>query len=156
MSIPLELFPGYDRFDLPFIALAEGVVLPEYGSAGAVGLDLKAYIEDSAIKLSPGERAVIPTALAVAIPNGWYGRLAPRSGRAARWGLDVLAGVIDQDYRGEIKVVLINLGDEQVWIRHGDRIAQLIVERCARAQPVFASDLTPTARAEAGFGSTGV
>jgi dUTP pyrophosphatase len=126
--------------------------LPARGSAGAAGLDLCAV---ERVTIEPGARAAVRTGLAVAIPRGFYGRVAPRSGLAVRHGLDVLAGVIDSDYRGEILCALVNLGREPFEVEPGARVAQLVVEAVATPEPVWAEDLEETARGAGGFGSTG-
>lgn len=149
--------------DVKTFAMYEDVVAPSYGSPGAIGLDLRAYIKrcdptDRTLTLFPGRRASIPTGLKMAIPPGWYGRIAPRSGLAVKSGVDVLAGVVDSDYRGEIMVALINLGDTLVKFTHGDKIAQMIFEIADRAELEFVpneADLGITERGEGGFGSTG-
>jgi dUTP pyrophosphatase len=143
---------------LVFKRLREDATLPTHGSDGAIGLDLYAVPEGHVAYIPIGSRLAVPTGLAVAIPKGWYGRLAPRSGLALKHGIDVLAGVIDNDYRGEIKVILVNFGDTAFDIRTGDRIAQLILERADRFNPVWAVDneLPDTRRGTGGFGSTGV
>jgi dUTP pyrophosphatase len=102
-----------------------------------------------------GERRGVHTGLSVAIPDGCYGRIAPRSGLALRHGIDTLAGVVDSDYRGEIVCILINLGDTPFEIAPGDRIAQLIIEKYDRLEPEWADHLDLTARNAGGFGSTG-
>ena len=126
--------------------------LPERGSAGAAGLDLCAV---ERLTIEPGGRAAVRTGLAVAIPRGFYGRVAPRSGLAVRHGLDVLAGVIDPDYRGEILCALVNLGREPFEVEPGARVAQLIIEAVASPEPAWAEELEETARGAGGFGSTG-
>ena len=126
--------------------------LPARGSAGAAGLDLCAV---ERVTIEPGGRAAVRTGLAVAIPRGFYGRVAPRSGLAVRHGLDVLAGVIDSDYRGEILCALVNLGREPFEVEPGARVAQLIVEAISTPEPAWAEDLEETARGAGGFGSTG-
>jgi dUTP pyrophosphatase len=126
--------------------------LPARGSAGAAGLDLCAV---ERVTIEPGGRAAVRTGLAVAIPRGFYGRVAPRSGLAVRHGLDVLAGVIDSDYRGEILCALVNLGREPFVVEPGARVAQLVVEAIATPEPAWAEDLEDTARGAGGFGSTG-
>ena len=126
--------------------------LPTRGSAGAAGLDLYAA---ERVTLAPGSRAAVRTGLAVAIPAGFYGRVAPRSGLAVRHGIDVLAGVIDSDYRGEILCALVNHGREPFEIEPGARIAQLVVEAIATPDPAWAEDLEETDRGAGGFGSTG-
>ncbi|MDT5158855.1 MAG: dUTP pyrophosphatase [Acidobacteriota bacterium] len=127
--------------------------LPARGSAQAAGLDLCAV---ERVTIPPGGRAAVRTGLAVSIPVGFYGRVAPRSGLAVRHGLDVLAGVIDADYRGEILCALVNHGEEPFEIEPGARVAQLIVEAIAQPEPVWAEDLEETTRGAGGFGSTGV
>jgi dUTP pyrophosphatase len=137
---------------LPFKRLHPEARLPSRGSAGAAGLDLCAV---ERLTLQPGARAAVRTGLAVAIPEGFYGRVAPRSGLAVRRGVDVLAGVIDSDYRGEILCALVNLGHEPFEIEPGARIAQLVVEAIALPEPAWAEDLAETDRGACGFGSTG-
>lgn len=117
----------------------------------AAGLDLCA-IED--VELQPKQRATARTGLAVAIPPGFYGRVAPRSGLAAKNGLDVLAGVIDSDYRGEICCVLYNTGDEVIALPAGSKICQLIIEQIITPEATWVNDLDATARGAGGFGST--
>ena len=126
--------------------------LPTRGSALAAGLDIYSV---ERVTLQPGARAAVRTGLAVAIPEGFYGRVAPRSGLAVRQGLDTMSGVIDSDYRGEILCVLINLGDAPIEIEPGARIAQLIIEKIALPEAVWAEDLDETERGAGGFGSTG-
>ena len=126
--------------------------LPSRGSARAAGLDLCAI---ERVTLAPGERAAVRTGLSVAIPEGFYGRVAPRSGLAVRHGIDVLAGVIDSDYRGEILCALVNHGTEPFEIEPGARVAQLVVEAIATPEPAWADDLEETERGASGFGSTG-
>lgn len=125
--------------------------MPTRGSALAAGLDLCA-IED--VHVQPKQRAVARTGLAVAIPPGFYGRVAPRSGLAVKQGLDVLAGVIDSDYRGEICCVLYNTGDEPITLPAGSRICQLILEQIITPEATWVDDLDLTARGAGGFGST--
>lgn len=138
---------------LKFRKMARNAITPTRGSAHAVGYDLCACDHET---LMPGQRSLILTGIAVAIPEGCYGRVAPRSGLANRFGADVLAGVIDPDYRGEVGVILINHGARDIIINPGDRIAQLILERCEVVQVVEVSDLDSTDRGAGGFGSTGV
>ena len=137
---------------LHFKRLHPEAKLPTRGSEGAAGLDL--YAVERAT-LEPGGRAAVRTGLAVAVPRGFYGRVAPRSGLAVRHGLDVLAGVIDSDYRGEILCALVNHGREPFEIEPGARIAQLVVEAIATPDPAWAEDLEQTDRGAGGFGSTG-
>lgn len=130
--------------------------LPRYMSAGAAGCDLAADVDDSLV-LGPGDRIMIPTGLAIALPPGFEAQVRPRSGLALRDGLTVLnaPGTIDADYRGEIHVLLVNLGARPVTIRRGDRIAQLVVAPVTRACWRETASLPPSVRADGGFGSTG-
>jgi dUTP pyrophosphatase len=137
---------------LKFFRLNSKASLPVRGSTHSAGLDL-CSVENRI--LGAGERAAISTGLAVAIPNGFYGRVAPRSGLAIKHGVDVLAGVVDSDYRGEIRCALINHGSEPFEIIKGMRIAQLIIEAIAMPVPEWDTELDATERGEGGFGSTG-
>jgi len=134
----------------------EGLPLPLYATAGAAGCDLHAAV-DTPLVLSPGERAAVPTGLVLAIPEGFEGQVRARSGVALRHGIACVnaPGTIDSDYRGEVKVILGNLGNEAFTIRRGDRIAQLVVAPVARARFETAAELPASARGEGGFGSTG-
>lgn len=132
--------------------LHEQAHLPLRGSAHAIGADLRCV---EAFSLKPLERKLVPTGLAVEIPVGFYGRVAPRSGLAVKQGIDTLAGVIDSDYRGEVRVLLINFNDEAVNFEAGERIAQLIIEKAEALDYEWAEDLTDTSRGAGGFGSTG-
>lgn len=125
--------------------------LPKRWTNGAVGADLCCL---EAFTIQPRERKSVPTGLAVEIPPGWYGRVAPRSGLAARHGIDTLAGVIDPDYRGELMTLIVNTGEAPVSFDAGERIAQLIIERAAVCDYVWADDLGETKRGDGGFGST--
>lgn len=127
-------------------------MLPTRGSPSAAGLDLYSI---EAVCLHPHQRLLVRTGLAVAIPEGFYGRLAPRSGLATKQGLDVLAGVIDADYRGEIQCLLYNTGSETVELPPQTRICQLVIEKIITPTPVLVDDLTNTSRGSGGFGSTG-
>jgi dUTP pyrophosphatase len=138
-----------------FKALETGAILPTYGSNGAIGVDLYVMRNSHGYILFPGERVLVRTGLAVAIPEGYYGRIAPRSGLAHKHGIDVLAGVIDADYRGEIGVILLNTGKEGFALHAGDRIAQLIFECADRLIPEWTDELPETVRGDGGFGSTG-
>ena len=131
--------------------------LPEYRSGGAAGADLRALL-DKDIVLSPGERRLVPTGLSVAIPGGWEGQVRPRSGIAVRYGVTVLnaPGTIDSDYRGEVQVILVNLGREEARIRNGDRIAQLVFCPVVRVEFRRETTIDETARGSGGFGSTGI
>jgi dUTP pyrophosphatase len=140
------------------LAHGEGLSLPDYQTAGAAGLDLFAAIPDTKpLTLRAGARALVPTGIAIALPEGYEGQVRPRSGLATRHGLTILnaPGTIDADYRGEIQVVLANLGNEDVTITRGMRIAQLVIAPVARAQIVEVASLDETVRGSGGFGSTG-
>jgi dUTP pyrophosphatase len=128
--------------------------LPRYESAHAAGLDLRA---DEDFALAPGERRLVPTGLALEIPPGHEGQVRPRSGLAARHGIAMVngPGTIDADYRGEVAVVLVNLGQAPFAARRGERIAQLVVAPVTRVEVQLADDLAPSDRGGGGFGSTG-
>jgi dUTP pyrophosphatase len=136
----------------------EDLPLPSYQSAHAAGLDLLAALPaDAPLALRPGGRALIPTGIAIALPPGHEAQVRPRSGLATRHGLSVLnaPGTVDADYRGEVQVLLINLGDEAVTIARGMRIAQLVIAPVAQATLREVSTLDETVRGKGGFGSTG-
>lgn len=137
---------------LNFRRLDPRATLPTRGSRASAGLDLYSI---EAVSLAPGQRAIVRTGLAVAIPEGYYGRLAPRSGLATKKGLDVLAGVIDADYRGEVGCLLHNTGEERIELVENSKICQLIVEKIVNPQAVWADALDDTERGGGGFGSTG-
>lgn len=133
-----------------------GHALPAYETMMSAGMDLRANLEES-ITLEPLGRAMIPTGLFIALPSGTEAQIRPRSGLAAKQGITVLnsPGTIDADYRGEIKVILINLSNASVSIHHGDRIAQMVIARYEKAEFVEVSELRQTERGTGGFGSTG-
>ena len=139
------------------LAHAEGLPLPAYTTDGAAGADLCAAVE-SELVLEPGERAAVPTGLVLEIPEGYEGQVRPRSGLAIKAGLTIVnaPGTIDSDYRGELKVLLVNLGSEPVSIGRGDRVAQLLIAPVIRASFVGSDDVSASERGEGGFGSTGV
>lgn len=140
------------------LAHGRGLDLPAYQSEGAAGMDLLAAVpKRSPVTLVPGARALVPTGLVLALPPGFEAQVRPRSGLALRLGLTVLnsPGTIDCDYRGEVQVLLANLGAETVRIARGERIAQLVVQRFARAELVEVGEIAPTPRGTGGFGSTG-
>ena len=143
---------------VPIIRLphAEDIDLPAYATAHAAGLDLMAAI-DQPITLEPGHRTLVATGIAIALPVGYEAQVRPRSGLAAKHGITVLnsPGTVDADYRGEIKVILINLGQESFVIEPKARIAQLIVSAVTRILWTPAEELPDTARGDGGFGSTG-
>ncbi|MCE1236497.1 MAG: dUTP diphosphatase [Hyphomicrobiales bacterium] len=140
------------------LAHAEGLALPAYQTEDAAGFDLVAALpEDAPIDLAPGARTMVPTGLVFEIPPGYEGQVRPRSGLAAKHGVTVLnsPGTIDADYRGEVKVILSNLGDAPFRIVRGERIAQFVAAPVTRARLVVVEAVGETARGEGGFGSTG-
>jgi dUTP pyrophosphatase len=133
--------------------------LPEYQSAYAAGLDLLAAVPaDAPIEIAPGGRTMVPTGIAIALPPGTEGQIRPRSGLAARHGVTVLnaPGTIDADYRGEIQVILVNIGTEPFVVTKGMRIAQLVIALIQQVKLVESTSLDTTSRASGGFGSTGM
>lgn len=132
--------------------LTENAFMPEYGSDLAAGMDLKAMHD---FRLEAHSRLLVKIGIAVCLPENYYGRIAPRSGLANKYGIDVLAGVIDEDYRGEVGVILYNTSENTVDFKRGDRIAQMILESYSRGNIEEVSDLSDTKRGEGGFGSTG-
>jgi len=128
--------------------------LPRYETAGSAGMDLRA---DESFALAPGERRLVPTGLAIEIPRGHEGQVRPRSGLSARHGIALVnaPGTVDSDYRGEVGVLLVNLGREPVTFARGDRIAQLVVAPVVQARIEVVDDLPGTGRGGGGFGSTG-
>lgn len=137
---------------------SEGIPLPAYETALAAGMDLRAAVPDhEPLTLKPMSRVMVPTGLALAVPAGFEAQVRPRSGLAAKAGITCLntPGTIDADYRGEVKVILINLGEEEFVIRRGDRIAQLVIAPVASAVWNEVASLEDTARGAGGFGSTG-
>lgn len=140
------------------MAHGAGLPLPAYETAGAAGMDLRAAVaEEEPLVLKPGARAAAPTGLAIALPEGFEAQVRPRSGLALRQGVIPLntPGTIDSDYRGEVKVILINLGEETVTVRRGDRIAQLVIAPVTLGEWAEVESLDETARGAGGFGSTG-
>ena len=145
ITIAIARLPGND--DLP---------LPEYMSRQAAGMDLVAAVE-SAVELAPGARRLIPTGLGIALPPGYEAQIRPRSGLALKHGISILnaPGTVDADYRGEIGVILVNLGDQPFVIRRGDRIAQMVIAAHVRAKLTVVQVLPESGRGTGGFGSTG-
>jgi dUTP pyrophosphatase len=133
-----------------------GLELPDYASVGAAGADVRAAVPEPTV-IGPGERFAVPTGIVLEIPEGHEVQVRPRSGLAIKHGVTVVnaPGTIDSDYRGELKVLLVNLSEEPVTIRHGDRVAQLVVAPVYRARFDEVDDVTATDRGEGGFGSTG-
>lgn len=144
------------KVELKPLEHAVGLKLPAYETDQSAGMDLSAAIEE-AIELEPGERALIPTGLSIALPKGFEAQIRPRSGLAIRNGITVLntPGTVDADYRGEIKVILINLGAESFTIERGKRIAQMVIAKHEQVEWSVVEELDETARGESGFGSTG-
>jgi dUTP pyrophosphatase len=137
--------------------LREGVTLPKYQTDHSAGLDLCACI-DKDIILMPGERVLVPTGVSIELPDSYEAQVRPRSGLAINHGVTVLnsPGTIDPDYRGELKVILINLGKEPFVIKNGMRIAQMVISKFERVEVEVVEELSQTRRGEGGFGSTGV
>ena len=133
-------------------------ILPRYATGGAAGMDLSACLMEEPITLAPGERALVSTGIAMAVPPLHVGLVFARSGLAVKRGIALSngVGVIDSDYRGEVKVGLINLGSEAATIRHGERIAQMVILPVVQANPIEVEELTDTERGIGGFGSTGL
>jgi dUTP pyrophosphatase len=152
MQSAKEAFEIAGQTTLQFKKLNDRATLPTRGSEFAAGLDLYS-IED--ITVEPKKRTLAKTGLAVAIPAGFYGRIAPRSGLASKHGLDVLSGVIDSDYRGEIGCLLYNTGDETIHLPAQTKMCQLIMEKIDLPVAIWADELDETVRGSGGFGSTG-
>ena len=136
---------------------ARDLPLPGSASPGSAGVDLRAAVEDEVV-IRPGERRLVPTGLVLEIPPGWEGQVRPRSGLALRHGIGILnaPGTIDSDYRGEVGVILVNLGEAPFPVKRGDRIAQLVIGRVESVEWVESDSLDETGRAGGGFGSTGI
>ncbi len=137
---------------------AEGLALPAYETAGSAGMDLRAAVaEDTPLTLAPGARALVPTGLKMALEPGWEAQVRPRSGLALKHGITCLntPGTIDSDYRGEVGVILVNLGQEPFVIRRGERIAQMVIAPVAQVKVTEVETLDETERGAGGFGSTG-
>jgi dUTP pyrophosphatase len=146
-----------NEIEVRVVRLRADARLPAYQSAGAAGLDLCASLPDAPVTIAPGERRLVGTGLAVAIPPGFEAQVRPRSGLALKYGVTVLnsPGTIDADYRGEIGIVLINHGHDPFLVNDGDRIAQLVLATFARASLREVRTLDATERGTAGYGSTG-
>jgi dUTP pyrophosphatase len=144
--LEIEILPGN-----------EDMGLPAYATEGSAGLDLKAALLEELV-LGPGDRGVVPTGLKMAIPPGFEGCVRPRSGLAMKQGLTLTnaPGTIDSDYRGEVKILVINLGKESVTLKRGDRVAQLLISPVVQAKIQKVSKLDETRRGEGGFGHTGI
>ena len=149
MTVPIEIIR------LPH---AEGLPLPAYETPGAAGMDLRAALpEHDTVVIRPGARGIVPTGFCIAVPEGYEAQVRPRSGLALKSGVTCLntPGTVDSDYRGEVKVILANLGEENFVIRRGDRIAQMVICPVVQAQWRETAELAPTRRGAGGFGSTG-
>jgi dUTP pyrophosphatase len=147
------------RIGLTWLAHGRGLALPRQQSAGAAGMDLCAAVpEDEPLVIAPGARAMVPCGFAMALPQGFEGQVRPRSGLAAKFGVTVLntPGTVDADYRGEVKVILINLGEAPFAVARGERIAQMVVAPVMAARFEEMDTLDATERGAGGFGSTGV
>lgn len=131
--------------------------LPAYETASSAGMDLRAYLPEGPITLKPMQRMLIPTGLFMEIPEGYEGQVRPRSGLAIKSGITVLntPGTIDADYRGEVKIILINLSDSDFVINSGDRVAQIVFAKCEQMEVVNVETLSDTERGSGGFGHTG-
>ncbi|MEC7140749.1 MAG: dUTP diphosphatase [Pseudomonadota bacterium] len=151
--------PASATVKVPLKRLDNGadLALPQYETAGSAGADIRAAV-DAPLRLEPGQRALVPAGFAMALPAGYEAQVRPRSGLAVKNGITVLnaPGTIDSDYRGEVRVPLINLGDEAFTVERGMRIAQLVIAPVVQAGFDEVSDLDETARGAGGFGSTGV
>lgn len=148
LTVPVQVLPH-----------GAGLPLPDYATTGAAGLDLIAALpEGEALTLAPFARALVPTGLALALPEGFEAQVRPRSGLAFKNGITVLnaPGTVDADYRGEVKVLLINLGDSPVTLERGQRIAQMVVAPVTRIKLINVGNLEETTRGSGGFGSTGL
>jgi len=145
------------KLNVKFISKA-GAIAPEYKSSGAAGADVSAFLPDSPVEIQPGKFSLIPTGLFFEIPDGYEIQVRPRSGLAFKKGITVLntPGTIDSDYRGELKILLINLGDKSFTVNNGERIAQIIINPVIQADFELSQALTQTERGAGGFGSTGV
>ncbi len=139
------------------LASAKELPLPSYATAASAGMDLRSASMEP-IVLSPGERGLVPTGLIVEIPDGYEGQVRPRSGLALKNGISLVntPGTIDSDYRGELKVIMINLGEDHFMVNYGDRIAQLVIAPVVQAQIVEVDEISVSERGSGGFGSTGV
>ncbi|MET3613470.1 dUTP pyrophosphatase [Rhizobium aquaticum] len=160
----MNMHPHATRTLEPILGLvrlphADGLDLPAYETEGAAGMDLRAAVpEDRPLMLMPGKRALVPTGLVMEIPQGYEAQIRPRSGLALKHGITCLntPGTIDSDYRGEVKVLLINLGEEEFLIERGMRIAQMVIAPVTQVRVVEVRQASETERGSGGFGSTGV
>ncbi|MFA6687904.1 MAG: dUTP diphosphatase [Sphaerochaetaceae bacterium] len=140
------------------LRLEPGASVPVYASDLAAGADLRAWLPDGDLTIEPGSHILVPTGIRMALPVGYEAQIRPRSGLAAKFGVTVLnaPGTIDADYRGEVKILLINHGKSDFVVHDGERIAQMVIARCERCRFVETDLLEDTARGAGGFGSTGI
>ena len=145
------------KVEITHIRGSEDMSLPKYMTEHASGMDLSAAVKEDTV-LKPGEIKLVPTGIQIGIPPGYEGQVRPRSGLALKHGISIVnsPGTIDADYRGEVGVILVNLGKKDFLIRRGDRIAQLVINKVARANLVYVDKLAKTSRNEGGFGHTGL
>ena len=145
------------KVEIAHIAGSEDMSLPKYMTEHASGMDLSAAVKEDMV-LKPGEIKLVPTGIQIGIPPGYEGQVRPRSGLALKYGISIVnsPGTIDADYRGEVGVILVNLGKKDFLIRRGDRIAQLIINKISRANLVYVKKLAKTSRNDGGFGHTGL
>ncbi|MBO9630271.1 MAG: dUTP diphosphatase [Shinella sp.] len=151
--------PSQPKLNLVRLVHSAGLDLPAYETAGAAGMDLRAAVEDGMpLTIAPGKRALVPTGFIFEIPEGFEAQIRPRSGLAFKNGITCLntPGTIDSDYRGELKIILINLGADAFEIARGDRIAQMVIAPVTRVRVTEITETTTTARGAGGFGSTGL
>lgn len=156
MTIHTDISPTLNLIRLPN---GEGLDLPAYETKGAAGMDLRAAVEDgAALTLAPGKRALVPTGFIFEVPDGYEAQIRPRSGLAFKNGITCLnsPGTVDSDYRGEVKVLLANLGEEPFEITRGMRIAQMVIAPVTQVRVAEITEISETARGAGGFGSTGV
>lgn len=156
MTIHTDISP---TLNLIRLAHGEGLDLPAYETKGAAGMDLRAAVEDGkTLTLAPGKRTLVPTGFIFEIPDGFEAQIRPRSGLAFKNGITCLnsPGTVDSDYRGEVKVLLINLGEEPFEITRGMRIAQMVIAPVTQARVAEIAEISETTRGAGGFGSTGV
>lgn len=131
--------------------------LPSYGTPGAAGMDVRAYLPEGAVTLKPGQRALIPTGLRIQLPQGYECQIRPRSGLALNYGISIAnaPGTVDADYRGEIGIILINLGQDDYVVNDGERICQMVIKQYSHVEWEETSEIDNTVRGEGGFGHTG-
>lgn len=156
MTIHTDISPILNLVRLPH---GEGIDLPTYETKGAAGMDLRAAVEHGAtLTIAPGKRALVPTGFIFEVPDGFEAQIRPRSGLALKNGITCLnsPGTVDSDYRGEVKVILANLGDEPFEITRGMRIAQMVIAPVTQVRVAEISEISETSRGAGGFGSTGV